>query len=105
MRVCAADNIRSGYLLCALGHPKLGRPQLVRFAFGSSVPEIAPEDVETAIVPRLAASTEEKIADLMEEAARVRDEADRLEAAIATEAEHLIDRFLAGEREGFEESD
>ncbi|MEK9280691.1 hypothetical protein MTR72_13700 [Bradyrhizobium sp. ISRA442] len=102
MRICPSENVRSGYLLCALGHPKLGRPQLVRFAFGSSVPEISPEDVETAVVPRLAPRTEERIADLMEEAARARDEADRLEAAIAAEADGLIDRFLAGDQEGFE---
>lgn len=104
MRICPADNIRPGYLLCSLGHPRLGRPQLVRLAFGSSVPEIAPEDVASAMVPRLSTKTEDRIADLMEEAAQARDEADELEEQIAREAEHLIDRFLAGDREAIEQS-
>ena len=98
MRICPAEGIRSGYLLCILGHPKLGRAQLIRYAFGSSVPEIAPEDVETAVVPRLGNKQENIIADLMEEAAQARDEADQLEESIASNAEHIIDRFLGGDR-------
>lgn len=53
LRICPSDKVSPGYLQCVLGHPHLGRPQLVRFAFGSSVPEIAPEDVATVLVPRL----------------------------------------------------
>lgn len=101
MRVCPST-IRSGYLLCALSHLTLGRPQIVRYAFGSSVPEIAPEDVATALIPRLRPALEEKIADLMEEAAAARDEADALEIKIALEAERIIDQFLVGHTEIFE---
>jgi|688.fasta_scaffold68196_2 type I restriction enzyme S subunit len=53
MRVVPNESIPSGYLQCILGHPELGRPRLVKFAFGSSVPEIAPADVLSVAVPRL----------------------------------------------------
>lgn len=97
LRVCPSKQIRSGYLQCVLGHPQLGRPQMVRFAFGSSVPEIAAEDVATVQIPRLDASIENKLADMMEESAKARAEADMLEEAIAGEAEIIIDRFMAGD--------
>lgn len=101
LRVCPNDEIRSGYLQCVLGHPLLGRPQLVRFAFGSSVPEIAPGDVSTVIVPRLALRVENELADLVEEAANARDAADIAEQELGQQAETLVDAFLAGERQQF----
>jgi hypothetical protein len=102
MRICPAQDIRSGYLSCVLGHPSVGRPLTVRFAFGSSVPEIAPEDVATLIVPRLSSQVEDKIADLAEAAASAQDEADELEERISAEAEELIDAYLAGDTARFE---
>jgi type I restriction enzyme S subunit len=101
MRICPNDRIRAGYLRCVLGHPQLGRPLIVRFAFGSSVPEIAPEDVGTVPVPRLEESQESELADLMEKAAKSRDAADAAEQALAQESEQLIDKFLAGNRKDF----
>lgn len=101
LRVRPGDDVRAGYLQCALGHPRLGRPQVVRYAFGSSVPEIAAEDIKTLFLPRLEQATEDAIADLMEESAEARDSADALEQAIAIEAEELIDRFLAGDHTDF----
>lgn len=101
LRVCPSKSIRSGYLQCVLGHPQLGRPQLVRFAFGSSVPEIAAEDVATVPVPRLDADTECHLANMIEEAAKARDGADQREESIAAEAESLIARFLAGDSQDF----
>ena len=101
MRVVPGENIRSGYLQCVLGHPVLGRPRLVKFAFGSSVPEIAPHDVLPAAVPRLAPAMEAKLADLMDASAVARDKADALEQEIGTDAEHLIDLFLEGDTTSF----
>jgi type I restriction enzyme, S subunit len=101
MRVVPGEGIRSGYLQCVIGHPELGRPRLVRFAFGSSVPEIAPGDVLPAAVPRLGASTENELADLMDASAVSRDAADELEQQLGREAEHLIDLFLAGDTTSF----
>jgi hypothetical protein len=53
--------------------------------------------IATALIPRLKQDTEEQIADLMEEAAAARDQADELEVKIAAEAESLIDQFLSGD--------
>jgi hypothetical protein len=88
---------RSGYLHCVLGHPTLGRPMVVCFAFGSSVPELSPEDIGTIPVPRLGGDLESEIASLMETAADYRTQADETEESIATEAEAILDRFLAGD--------
>ncbi|RZJ94303.1 MAG: hypothetical protein EOO60_03340 [Hymenobacter sp.] len=90
--------IRAGYLQCVLGHPQLGRPQTVRFAFGASVPEIAAADVALVPVPRFASKIENELANMMEESAILRSEADTLENHLAAEAEALLDRFIAGER-------
>jgi hypothetical protein len=101
MRIVPNDKIRSGYLQCVLGHPQLGRPRIVRFAFGSSVPEIAPHDVQTLTVPRLGQSIEDRLADLMDESAIARDTADELEQEVAADAEGLIDQFIAGDASAF----
>lgn len=76
-------------------------PQLVRLAFGSSVPEIAVEDVAEIQIPRLDARIENRLADLQEEAALEREAADSLERSLASEAEILIERFLEGDTSTF----
>ncbi|EIJ46678.1 hypothetical protein GWL_09180 [Herbaspirillum sp. GW103] len=101
LRVCPNDRIRGGYLQCVMGHPSLGRPQIVRFAFGSSVPEISAADVATLGIPRLSSVVENAIADLMESSSIARDKADELEQSIAHEAELLIDHFIAGDSTAF----
>lgn len=101
LRVAPNQRIRSGYLQCVLGHPELGRPRIVRFAFGSSVPEISALDVQTLPIPRLGKGVEAGLADLMDESAGARDKADELEQELGTEAEILIDMFLAGDATSF----
>jgi hypothetical protein len=101
LRVCPNGNIRSGYLQCVLGHPMLGRPQIVRFAFGSSVPEVAANDVATLPIPRLGKAVEDELADLMESSSEARDKADELEQEVAHEAEVLLDQFIAGDTLAF----
>ncbi len=101
LRIVPNKKIRSGYLQCVLGHPSLGRPQIIRFAFGSSVPEISPLDVSTLPIPRLDAKTEAQLADLMDEAANARDLADEIEQQLAHDAEILIDKFLSGDTTSF----
>jgi len=101
MRIVPNSNIRGGYLQCVLGHPRLGRPRVVRFAFGSSVPEIAAGDVLTTPIPRLSPGVEAELAQLMDDSARARDAADELEQALGEEAEVLIDAFLAGDASTF----
>lgn len=101
MRVAPNRSIRSGYLQCVLGHLELGRPRLVKFAFGSSVPEISPADVLSVAIPRLDPAMEEKLADLMDASAVARDKADELEQQLGGKAEHLIDLFLEGDATSF----
>ena len=87
--------IRPGYLALALGHPMLGRQLLIRLTFGSSVPEIAPEDLAAVPVPRLG-DMEDQIADRMEEASALRMRADQEEDAVVEYLEREIERKLRG---------
>ena len=88
--------IRPGYLALALGHPMLGRQLVLRLTFGSSVPEIAPEDLASVPVPRLG-NMEDQIADRMEEASVLRMRADQEEDAAVEYLEREIDHKLRGE--------
>jgi type I restriction enzyme S subunit len=89
-----ADRIRRGYLYAALGHPRLGRPLVIRNAYGTSIPHLDPADVASIPIVRLGESLENDVADRMEKAAALRAEADELENAIAERADSLIDQFL-----------
>jgi type I restriction enzyme S subunit len=89
-----SDSIRSGYLYAVLGHPKLGRPLVIRNAYGTSIPHLDPNDVATIPVVRLSKELENEIADLMEQGVALRAEADRLETALGELADHTIDEFL-----------
>jgi hypothetical protein len=94
--------IRVGYLQAVLSHPLLGRPRVLKGAFGSSVPELSPDDVSRLSIPRLPSSTEEEIANGFEEAAKLRAQADDLEDQIAAEAEACVNRFLSGDHQHLE---
>lgn len=89
--------IRPGYLFTALGHPRLGRPLVIRNAYGTSIPHLDPADVATIPIVRLPHELEDEIADKMEEAVKLRADADELENYITAEAEAVIDRFIAGD--------
>lgn len=93
--------IRSGYLLVTLTHPELGRPLLIRAAYGTSIPHLDPGDVADFPVVRLSTKEEDAIADLAEESVVLRAQADVLEREIANAASELIDRFVAGDKENF----
>lgn len=86
---------RVGYLLMAMSHPTLGRPRVKALPYGSSIPEIEVFDVQKFMVPRLDDTTENAIADRVEEAALLRDSADTLESEIASDADAVISEFLA----------
>ena len=92
-----SEKIRPGYLLTTLSHPRLGRPALIRMAYGTSIPHLDPNDVSSFLVARLEPKVEENIADFAEESAALRAEADILEREMADEAGRLIDSFLAGD--------
>ena len=71
--------IRSGYLLTFLNDPALGRPYVVRNAYGTSIPHLDPSDVQAIRIPRLGDEGEAAIADLMDESVRLSAEADQVE--------------------------
>jgi hypothetical protein len=91
------DTIRPGYLFMALGHPTLGRPLVIRYAYGTSIPHLDPADIATFPVVRLGEELEEAIANRTEEAIKLRAEADELENNLVADAEQLIDSFISGE--------
>ena len=95
------DLVRSGYLFTALGHPALGRPIVIRNAYGTSIPHLDPADIATTPVVRLLKADEDHIADAMEEAIDLRVEADALETELTERATALVDRFLAGDFASF----
>jgi type I restriction enzyme, S subunit len=90
------ERIRSGYLYAALGHPRFGRPLVIRHAYGTSIPHLDPGDVASIPIVRFDKSLEVEIADRMEKATQLRAEADDLENTIADRADRLIDQFLHG---------
>ena len=85
---------RSGYLLMTIGHPTLGRPRVKALPYGSSIPEIEVDDVQRLLIPRLEEGAEAEIADRVEEAAHLRDEADRLEKRLGDLAEAQVQGFI-----------
>ncbi len=89
------DSAPVGYVMTALSHPIFGRPLVKSLAFGSSVPEINPDDLAELEIVRLKSSEEAAIADLAEASAQARGAADLLERDIAADAEAIIDRFIA----------
>lgn len=93
--------VRPGYLFTALGHPELGRPLVIRNAYGTSIPHLDPEDVAETPIVRLKSELEDRVADLAEEAARLRVLADDIENAIAERADNLLHAFMAGDTQYF----
>jgi hypothetical protein len=91
-----ADVIRPGYLMCALSHPLLGRPLVIRYAYGTSIPHLEPPDVGMTPVPRFDSALEDEIADRIERAVQLQAEADTLEDEITAEAEEIVRRFMHG---------
>lgn len=72
-------NIRPGYLEVVLSHLVFGKPMVVSKAYGTSVPELDPEDIEQLPIPRLDNTLENEISDAAENANKLRMEADELE--------------------------
>ncbi|MFB9749732.1 hypothetical protein [Leifsonia shinshuensis] len=81
---------RTGYLHTVLNHVQYGRPRVVRFASGTSVPHLDPPDIREVLIPRFDSAREDEIADLSEEATRLAAEADRLETAAVKAADDAI---------------
>lgn len=81
---------RTGYLQTVLNHVDYGRPRVVRYASGTSVPHLDPQDIKNVLIPRFDPAHEAAIADLSEEATRLAAKADRVETAAILAAEDAI---------------
>ena len=98
MRIKPAKDaaLRPGYLVTALSHPVFGRPLVKSMTYGSSIPHIDVSDMAAHEVVRLRDTEESAIADLAEASAKARATADVLEREIASAADSIITRFIAG---------
>ncbi len=85
---------RAGNLLEALTHPTLGRPLVIREAYGMSIPHLDPEDVATIPIVRLGKEAEDAIADLAEQSAAEQARAEMLERDLSEEASVIVSEFL-----------
>ncbi|HZR50024.1 MAG TPA: hypothetical protein VFB06_10950 [Streptosporangiaceae bacterium] len=91
-----SDKVRAGYLLLALGNLPLGRPVVVRNAYGTSIPHLDVTDVAKIRIPRIADEVEREISSLMVRAVDLQAQADDLEDRITDEAEEIVARFIRG---------
>lgn len=85
--------VRPGYLQVALGHPELGRPLVLRLAFGTEVPEISPDDLKDFPLIRLDPVLEAEIADRVEMASELRMRADNEEDNTVQLVDDIIERL------------
>jgi hypothetical protein len=88
---------RTGYLQTALNHVEYGRPRVVRYASGTSVPHLDPLDIREVMIPRFDSSVEDQIGDLSDKATSLSAEADRLETEAVAAAEGAMSE-LTGRR-------
>lgn len=85
------ERIRAGYVQAVLSHEELGQPLVTSLAYGTSVPELHPGDVEELPIPRFAPAVENEIADMAERASQLRYEADEEENAAVAAIEAELD--------------
>lgn len=83
--------MRAGYLLTFLNDPLLGRPYVVRNAYGTSIPHLDSADLRSVKVPRLGSDVESAIADLMDKSVSTSAKADRFENKATKLAQEQID--------------
>lgn len=91
---------RPGYILTALSHPTLGRPLVIREAYGTSIPHLDPTDVANIPVVRLGPERESEIGELAENAALRLAAAEAAERDLAAQAEVVVDEFVSGTTRG-----
>lgn len=87
--------IRTGYLLTFLNDPALGRPSVVRNAYGTSVPHLDVGDIKRLSIPRIGIKAESAIADLMDKSVETSALADRLENEAIRRAQEQIDLTIS----------
>lgn len=96
MRIIPDESkIRPGYLLAFLNDPLMGRPYVVRNAYGTSIPHLDAADIRGVRIPRFDKVDENAIADLMDESVSMSAEADRLENEATRLAQEQIDLAIS----------
>jgi len=94
IRIQPNPDMRPGYLLTALTHPTLGRPLLLRIAYGMSIPHLDPDDVAAFPIVRLGTRVENTIAELAEASASEQARAEVMERELATDAGSVVSEFM-----------
>jgi hypothetical protein len=89
-----ADSVPAGYIKIVLGHPVFGRPLVVRWAFGTEVPEIDPDDLSDFPVVRLDANIEEEIGAQVERANILNRQAAEEEDALVAHVEQMVAKAI-----------
>ena len=92
--VPCSGEVRPGYLQTVLSHPALGQPLVVSRAYGTSVPELSPEDIKQLPIPRLGLEVEDEIADAAELANELRRRADERENDLVSRLEGELGKAL-----------
>lgn len=85
------QRVRTGYLVTFLNDTAIGRPLVIRNAYGTSIPHLDINDVKKIRIPRLGEANENRIADLMDESIRLSAEADRMENEAVRRAQEQVD--------------
>ena len=86
-----------GGLVARMAFRSKDNRRLIRhWFFGFSIPHIEVGDLQRFRIPRLRPSLENEIADRVEEAACLRDQADELETGLAESADAEVQRFVSG---------
>jgi hypothetical protein len=88
------NRVLPGYIQMALGHSVFGRPLVLRWAFGTEVPEIQPEDLKDFPVARLGDDVEAEIAEQVSRASVLRRQADEEENAVVRHVEQMVAKTL-----------
>ncbi len=84
------SKVRTAYLHTVLNHEKYGRPRVIRYASGTSIPHLDPVDVREVLIPRFDDATEAEIDELSAKAIALDAEADRIESKAISAAEAAI---------------
>ncbi len=89
-----ADSVPAGYIKMVLGHPVFGRPLVVRWAFGTEVPEIDPGDLSDFPVVRLDTDLEKEIGAQVERANTLNRQAAEEEDALVADVEQMVAKAI-----------
>lgn len=84
------SRVLTGFLQTALNHAEYGRPRVVRYASGTSIPHLDPVDVRQILIPRFSKTKEREIAELSSRAVELSAQADQLESEAIREAEAAV---------------